>query len=370
MRVAIDIRPLLEEKRGGVSIYAAETARVLAARGGHEYVLFSNGRKRVPADVPPESSGVKHRFFRYPNRLFNASLAFLGTPTVERLTGEVDAVWLPNLNFVATKKPLAVTVHDLSFVRHPKFFSAKQRLWHRLVDARGTLRRADAVIAVSEHTKADVAETFGIDPGRIHVVHPAAGHEFRPQSPADVARVRAAYGLPEHFFLFLGALEPRKNITGIIDAFSRVSGDAHLVIAGGNGWLYEDIYRRAKSSPKADRIRFIGYVAEGDKPALYGAALGLIYPSFYEGFGMPPLEAMAVGTPVVASHVSSLGEVVGDAGLLVDPYVTGEIAEAMTAIATDDALSRMLRERGLARAKKFTWEESADRLERIFASLG
>jgi glycosyltransferase involved in cell wall biosynthesis len=368
MRVAIDIRPLLEERRGGVSIYAAETVRALVSRASHDYVLFSNARGRVPTDVPRESSTVTHRFFRYPNRLFNASLAFLGTPTVESLTGDVDAVWLPNLNFVATKKPLAVTVHDLSFVRSPRFFTAKQRLWHRLVDAKKTLRRADAVIAVSDHTKADVAETFGIPAGRIHVVHPAADARFAPQSPADVARVRAAHLLPEKFYLFLGALEPRKNVAGIIDAFDRLPGDAHLVIAGGSGWLNKDVFRRAASSPKAERIRFLGYVDEADKPALYAAALALVYPSFYEGFGMPPLEAMAVGTPVIASHVSSLGEVVGDAGLLVDPYVVGEIADAMAAVAEGARLRAELSRRGRERAKRFSWEESAARLESVFAA--
>ncbi len=369
MRVAIDIRPLLEERRGGVSIYAAETVRALVSRGSHDYVLFSNARGRVPTDVPRESPTVTHRFFRYPNRLFNASLAFLGAPTVESLTGDVDAVWLPNLNFVATKKPLVVTVHDLSFVRSPRFFTAKQRLWHRLVDAKKTLRRADAVIAVSAHTKADVVETFGIPAERVHVAHPAADPRFRPQSPAEVARVRAALRLPEKFYLYLGALEPRKNIDGVIAAFDRTVGDADLVIAGGGGWLNEDVFRRAAASPKSDRIRFLGYVDEADKPALYAAALALVYPSFYEGFGMPPLEAMAVGTPVVASHVSSLGEVVGDAGLLVDPYAVGEIADAMRAVADDAALVAELGRRGRERAKRFSWQESAARLERVFASL-
>jgi glycosyltransferase involved in cell wall biosynthesis len=369
MRVAIDIRPLLEERRGGVSIYAAETVRALAARAAHRYALFSNARRAVPADVPPESADVTHRFSRYPNRLFNASLAFFGRPKVETLTGDVDCVWLPNLNFVATDKPLAVTVHDLSFIRHPRFFSAKQRLWHRLVDAGRTLRRADAVVAVSAHTKADVIETFGIPAERIHVAHPAADARFRHQSPGEIAHVRAMHRLPERFFLYLGALEPRKNIVGIIDAFDRLSGDEELVIAGGGGWLNGDIFRRAAASPRAAKIRFLGYVDEADKPGLYAASLALVYPSFYEGFGMPPLEAMAVGTPVIASHVTSLGEVVGDAGLLVDPYVVGEIAAAMSALASEPELASTLRKRGFARAKRFTWDESAARLERIFTSL-
>lgn len=370
MRIIVDIRPLLEPRRSGVGTYAAEIIKTLAARGVHDYALFANGAKgRVPADIPAAAAGVEHRFSRYPNRLLNASFAFLGLPKIERLAGRADAVYLPNLNFVATDLPVVVTVHDLSFVRFPRFFSRKQRLWHAFVNARKALAGAAAVVAVSHHTKQDVMETFGLDDGRVVVASPAVSSAYSPRPAAEIGRIREKFGLAGPFFLFLGAIEPRKNIIGIIAAYERIGRDIDLVIAGGKGWLYKDVFRRAAASPKKDRIRFLDYVDDADKPALYAAAAALVYPSFYEGFGMPPLEAMAVGTPVIASHVSSLGEVVADAGLLVDPHSVDDIADAMDAVIADPGLAADLRRRGFERAKHFTWESSAETLERTFAAI-
>lgn len=368
MRVIVDIRPLLEPRRSGVGTYTAEVAKALARRGAHEYALFANGRAPIPADVPPPSPRLTHRFSRYPNRLLNAAFAFLGAPKLERLAGPADVAYLPNLNFVATGLPIVVTVHDLSFVRFPRFFSSKQRLWHAAIGTASLLRRATTVVAVSEHTRRDVIETFGVPEGNVVVAGPGVGPAFAPQGDAEKDRVRKKLRLDRPYFLFLGAIEPRKNIVGLIDAYERVDADLDLVIAGGKGWLYEDVFRRAARSPKRDRIKFPGYVDDADKPALYAAAAALVYPSFYEGFGMPPLEAMAVGTPVVASHVSSLGEVVGDAGLLIDPQDAGDIAAAMTAVVADPRLVGKLRSRGFERAKRFTWDASAATLEKAFSA--
>lgn len=370
MRIIIDIRPLLEPRRSGVGTFTAEATKALAARGAHDYALFANGRgTTVPDDVPAESPHIAHRFSTLPNRLLNASFAFLRRPRLESLAGPADAVWLPNLNFVATSLPVAVTVHDLSFARYPRFFTAKQRLWHRMIDPRRTLRRASAVIAVSEHTRLDVVETYGISPDKVAVAHPGINATFKPQTDAEMRRVREKHGLHRPFFLFLGVIEPRKNVAGLIAAFARCTADADLVIAGGRGWLSDDAFRAAARSPKKGRITFLGYVDEADKAALYAAAAAFVYPSFYEGFGIPPLEAMAVGTPVIASRTSSLGEVVGDAGLLVDPRSPAEIADAMDAVFADLGLAETLRQRGRERARRFTWERTAASLEAAFASL-
>lgn len=370
MRIIIDIRPLLEPRRSGVGTFTAEATKALAARGAHEYALFANGRgTAVPDDVPAESSRVTHRFSTHPNRLLNASFAFLRRPRIESLAGPADAVWLPNLNFVATALPAAVTVHDLSFARYPRFFTAKQRLWHRMINPRLTLRRASAVVAVSEHTRLDVIETYGISPDKVTVAHPGISAAFVPQTDAEVRRIREKHGLHRPFFLFLGVIEPRKNVSGLIAAFERCAADADLVIAGGKGWLCDEVFRAAARSPKKGRITFLGYVDEADKAALYAAAAAFVYPSFYEGFGIPPLEAMSVGTPVIASRTSSLGEVVGDAGLLVDPRSPADIADAMTSVLADRSLADELRRRGHERARRFTWDRTAASLEAAFASL-
>lgn len=371
MRIIIDIRPLLEPRRSGVGTFTAETTKALTARGTHEYALFANGRgTTVPGDVPAPSPRVTHRFSRYPNRLLNASFAFLRRPRIETLAGPADAVWLPNLNFVASALPTVVTVHDLSFSRYPQFFTAKQRLWHRMINPRAALRRASAVVAVSEHTRMDVIETYGVPADKVTVAHPGIGATFVAQEDDAIRRVRERHGLRGPFFLFLGVIEPRKNVAGLIAAFSRVTADADLVIAGGKGWLCDDVFRAAVRSPKKDRIKFLGYVDEVEKPALYAAASAFVYPSFYEGFGIPPLEAMAVGTPVIASRTSSLGEVIGDAGLLVDPRSPADIADAMGAVFADGRLAEELRRRGSVRARDFTWDGTATSLERAFARLG
>ncbi|MFC1639088.1 glycosyltransferase family 4 protein [Patescibacteria group bacterium] len=365
MRIAIDIRPLLEPHRAGVSLYTLNLLWHLAARKAHDYALFCNSsRLPLPEDVPP---GTEKFFTRWPNRGLNACFALLGRPRLERLTGGADLVWLPNLNFAAADVPLVVTVHDLSFVRYPEFFSFKQRAWHRAVRVERMLRRAESVVAVSNHTKEDVCELFGTDEDKVAVVPPAAGQEFVRRGADEVAAVRAKYGLPERFVLYLGTLEPRKNVTGLIRAFDAAeTGDTELVLAGGRGWLYRRIFHAAAESAKRDRIRFLGYVDEADKPALYSAATVFAYPSFYEGFGMPALEALACGVPVLASHTSSLGEVVGNAGLLVNPSNGEEMALGLSELLGDARLRAELAAAGPKRAYLFSWDRSAARLERAF----
>jgi glycosyltransferase involved in cell wall biosynthesis len=371
MKLAIDIRPMLESRRAGVSLYTANLVRALIDRHAFDHVLFLNALGRsIPADVPAASSDVRHAFSRYPNKLLNAAISFLGRPTIESLCGDVDAVYLPNLSFAATERPYAVTVHDLSFVRYPRYFSAKQRAWHAAIHPARLLARASRVIAVSSHTKTDITETFGVPSERIDVISPAVGPEFRRSDDAAIAEIRAKYGIGRRpFILYLGTLEPRKNVRRLIEAYGRIDADADLVIAGGRGWLDGDVFDAAASSPKRDRIRFLGYVDEQDKPALYSAASVFAYPSHYEGFGMPPLEAMACGTPVLASHASSLPEVVGDAGLLVDPHDLTALVDGLEAILTDARLRDAFRDAGPERATRFTWQQSAERLERTLRSL-
>ncbi|MDD5252027.1 MAG: glycosyltransferase family 1 protein [Patescibacteria group bacterium] len=372
MRISIDIRPMLEANRSGVSGYSAHIVNALACRAkpaGWDYALFCNAWNRpLPPDLP-SADWAERRFHHWPNRLLNASFMMLGRPRVEELTGGADLVYLPNINFIATAAPLVVTAHDLSFERFPEFFSAKQRLWHAAIRPRQLFRRAAAVITVSEHTKTDVMELYGVPAEKIHVVPPAPVGDFSRIDAAAISSVRERYSLPDKFFLYLGTIEPRKNLIGLIEAFEKLPRRENLVIAGGRGWLYHDVFRRIAASPARDRIRFLDYFHEADKPALLAAATVFVFPSFYEGFGMPPLEAMAAGTPVVASRVSSLGEVVRDASLLVNPHDIAEIAAAMQAASEDNVLRADLITRGRARAAEFSWDKSAEALENVFAKI-
>ena len=369
MRVAIDIRPLLEAERSGVATYTSHLLTALCQRENNDYALFCNARNRaLPSDIPKESNRVSHAFTRYPNKLLNLSFA-AGYPLIENLVGGADITYLPNINFIATKKPLVVTVHDLSFIRYPQFFSVKQRLWHAAIRPKLLLSKAAAVIAVSEHTKEDIMETYGLPGEKIHVVNPAASPGLEPASQEQQKKVREHYKLPESYFLALSALEPRKNLLSIIHAFEKLPEDTHLAIAGGSGWLNKELFAAASSSPTRERITFLGHIPEYDKAALYSGAMAFVYPSFYEGFGIPPLEAMTCGTPVITSLGSSLGEVVGDAGVLIDPYKPDELHDAMQSMLTDESLRAELIARGKKQASTFTWDKSASRLEDVFSSL-
>jgi glycosyltransferase involved in cell wall biosynthesis len=223
-------------------------------------------------------------------------------------------------------------------------------------------RRATHIIAVSEQSKRDVGDAYGIVPGKVTVIHEAADPRFRPQAAEAVAAVRARYGLPGRYLLFVSTIEPRKNLPRLLEAFERVHAagltDA-LVIVGKRGWLYEDFFAALERSPVREAVLLPGFVPDVDLPAVYAGAQALAFPSLYEGFGLPVLEAMACGTPVVCSNTSSLPEVAGDAALLVDPGDTDAIAEALGCLLTDPGLSQELRARGLEQAGRFSWHRAA-----------
>jgi glycosyltransferase involved in cell wall biosynthesis len=263
--------------------------------------------------------------------------------------------------------PTVVTIHDLIPMLLDAYRgSALVRAYTRLV-ATGA-RRARAIIADSECSKRDIVRLLGIPPQRVHVIYLAAEERLQPvEDEVRLGNVRRRYGLPERYVLYLGGLDQRKNVLTLIRAFARtreVLDDPHrLVIAGRlperESPLFPDPRRVVAELGLGEAVRFVGWVAEEDKPALYSGAACFVYPSLYEGFGLPPLEAMACGAPVIASNASSLPEVVGDAGLLVAPQDVDALAEAMIAVLSDEELRASLRQKGAARAKRFSWEKTA-----------
>ncbi len=261
-----------------------------------------------------------------------------------------------------------VTIHDLIPLLLPLYRgSALVRLYMRLVSA--SARRAHAVIADSECSKRDIIRRLGIPAERVHVVYLAADSHYRPVSKADrLQAVRARYALPEKFLLYLGGFDQRKNVRLIIEAFALMpelyASGYRLVLAGvplgGDSAFFPNPRRLAqKVSLPEDAVQFTGWVAEEDKPALYASAEVFLFPSLYEGFGLPPLEAMACGTPVIASNASSLPEVVGDAARLVDPSNPSAWAEAIRSVTTDASQRAEMRARGIAQAAQFSWGRAA-----------
>ncbi len=366
MKIGFDIRCLMNKNYSGVSYYTFNLLKaIFALDKENQYLLFYNSSKKV--DLPEfNQPNVKYVGFHWPNKIFNLALNFFNEPKLDKLIGGVDIFFAPNLHFVAWSENCkkVIAVHDLSFIRFPEFFNFKMRLWHKLILGKNILGQADMITADSENTKNDLIELLKIPVGKIKVVYLGVSDEFRVLAKDDIRleNARKKYNLPEKFILYLGTLEPRKNIESIIEAYNLLSNcDYDLVIAGGVGWKAKNIFKLAKENPK---IKFIGYIE--DRPALYNLASLFVYPSYYEGFGLPILEAMACGCPVIAGVNSSQGEVVGDAGLLVDPYNINEIKKAMEILLANNELRDDFIKRGLERAHEFTWEKTAKNILRIF----
>jgi glycosyltransferase involved in cell wall biosynthesis len=253
--------------------------------------------------------------------------------------------------------PYLVSIHDMSVSLMPQFHTLKKRLLtSRLVPV--VARGASLVLTPSENTRRDVVRLLRIDPARVRVIPYAPAPGFRP-SP-DPARLKAM-GLREPYFLYVGTLEPRKNLLRALRAFARVAADLpdhRFVIVGQRGWKYDDVVNEASRPDLRGRVELKGYVAEEDLPILYSHAAAFVYPSLYEGFGLPVVEAMACGAPVLTSRSSSLTEIAEGAALLADPYDEAALAEGLRALATDQALAADLRARGLRHAAAFTWERT------------
>ena len=359
-RLLIDGRSLLDPAGGGVFEYARRLTSALKASSRLDATVWANAWKPAPA------AGVD-AMTRVPNKLLHASMRFADRPPLSELAGlRPDALWMPNAHFAPAEPetPLVLTVHDLSYEIYPEFFSLKQRLWHRAVDPRALARRAAAILAVSETTKRDVVERWGVAPERVTVTLEGAELAAAAPSPAEIAAARARLRLPERFILHVGALEPRKNHLGLLDAYHQLRPLARfnglgLVLAGPPGWNNAAILRAIRRSPYRSDIRLLGYVSAADRALLYRLASVFAFPSFYEGFGLPPVEAMAAGLPVVASHAGALGEVIGDAGLLTDPYRPSELSDALAAVLDAPSLAALYAERGRARAASFGWDACA-----------
>ena len=252
--------------------------------------------------------------------------------------------------------PAAITVHDLAIYRNSRWFPGNQPLSTRFVVPRSVLR-ADVVIAVSENTARDVVEFFGIDRKRIEVVPHGVSPKFHPMGHDELEDARTRLGLPERFILFVGTVEPRKNLDTLLDAWVLMRDRPDLVVVGSWGWRYEGI--RQKMERLGPRLHHLESVDPEELPAIYNLARVLAHPAWYEGFGLPPLEAMASGTPVVVSDTSSLPEVVGGAGMVVPAGDVDAWRKALEMVVSDIDLAADMRHRGILRAAQFSWERAA-----------
>jgi glycosyltransferase involved in cell wall biosynthesis len=356
MRVGIDAR-LVYHTRAGIGEYTLRLTQALAATfPAEQFVLVQDFRNRQPLVAAP-----------------NVGTALCPVPSHHRFEQALLPLAIDSYHFdvyhspdfippLRGSMPSVITIHDLAFLIYPHFLTQDSARYYGQIDR--AVRRASCIIAVSESTKRDLVRLLGVADDKITVIHEAADPMFHPMDrQAALRQVQALFEVPSDFILFVSTIEPRKNVAGLLRAYHRLREDYRLtpdlVLAGSRGWLSEDTDQLVDELGLRPHCHFLGHVSNCDLLQLYNAALCLVHPAFYEGFGLTPLEAMACGTPVIVASVSSLPEVVGDAALLVDPKSDEEITVALMRLLTDTNLREELRAKGLRRASAFSWQGSA-----------
>ncbi|MFW5888622.1 MAG: glycosyltransferase family 4 protein [Patescibacteria group bacterium] len=381
--IGIDIRTLMDKQYSGVPEHTLNLIdNILKTeekeKKGNKYKLFYNSAKDVEERIPRfKSSEVEISKLNYPNKIFNYLLQkTLKYPKIDKIL-DVNVFLMPHINFAALSPDCrsVLTVHDISFLRYPEFFSARKNFWHYMINVKKMINSFDKLVSVSNNTKHDIIDICGVKEDKVEVVYPGLDKGLYRRLDAKTCEpIKKKYQLKNKFILYIGTLEPRKNIEGLIESFNifckkRERADCDLVIAGGKGWKSEKIIKKWKSSEYKGRIKFLGYIPRQDKPLLYNAASVFAYPSFYEGFGFPPLEAMACGTPVLTSFSSSLAEVAGESAFLVDPYNSNKIACYLDILMKDENLRQKLRLEGSETVKKYNWEDTAQNYIELMENL-
>jgi len=369
VHIAIDYTPAVRQS-AGIGRLTRHLARELTfLHPEHAYTLFVAGRlAHKSAERAAWPAHVRLRDTLIPERALTILWHRLRLPApAELFTGRCDLFHSTDFALPPTAGARTiVTVHDLTFLRYPECAHPRLRAYLESVAPR-SMRRADRIIADSEATRRDLIELLGAPAEKIGVVYGGIEDEFTAQGePAADAAVRRRHGLEKPYVFSVGTIEPRKNYALLLRAYARMlkkMKDAPiLAIAGGKGWLYDDIFAEVVRCGLKERVRFLGFVPDSDLPALYRGAALFVFPSLYEGFGFPPLEAMACGCPVVCSNASSLPEVVGDAAVLAPPTDEAHWARAIRNTLNDSALRQKMKQRGLAQAARFTWTAAASRL--------
>ncbi len=357
MRIGIDAR-LMKHQPAGISRYTGHLLRALAKLNQtDEFVIFQHRHHRLPLITQANFrrstiyTPVHHRFEQLllPVELARYSLDLLHS------TDFIPPLYSPI--------PAVITVHDLAFLHWPHFLTTDSAAYYGQIDR--AVKHARHIIVPSESTKKDLTRLLGAPDDKVSVIYEAAAPSFQPLPLAATRReVAQTYKIPEAYILIVGTIEPRKNVNGLLHAFHHLRTkynitDVGLVIAGGHGWLYEEIMETVNKLGLQKSTYFLGRVPDEALRKLYVGARCYVHPAHYEGFGLPPLEAMACGTPTIVSNISSLPEVVGDAALLIDPNNPEEIAVALQRLLTDEELYAELRTKGLQRASCFSWEMAA-----------
>ncbi len=372
MTLCLDLSPAAHE-RAGLGRYAASLAHALLALGMPLTAFINDPHEnhlRPPlSELPLHTANLPRKRWR-----LRAAISYFGGPNMDHaFNGTTLFHATEHLLPKITPARSVFTLHDTAYLLFPNYHLLQNRLYLSVMMPR-FLARADAVICVSENTRRDAMRFYQLNPDKVHVIPEGVEPHFQPDlSLEQRAAVRTKYRLPERFILYVGTIEPRKNLTTLLEAYADLHfqyPDVGLVVAGGKGWLYESFFERLRGLGLENVVTLTGYVPEADLPALINCAEVFAYPSVFEGFGLPPLEAMACGVPVICSNASSLPEVVGEAGLLLPPTDVQAWQEALSHLLADATLRADLRARGLIRARQFTWENAARRTLDVYQAIG
>jgi glycosyltransferase involved in cell wall biosynthesis len=381
MRIGVDIISLASGTVSGVEQYALQILkRMVAENPNDEFVVFAidhyfrdfgdkldkilNG----PGKFLLEAKNVTVKKLPWPKIPLSLHFAWkvLGLPKVDKFLGGIEVMFQPAplLLPLSAKTPRVVTFHDLAPAIYPQFWTLTSRLWHWQMNYPVRAREASKIIAVSENTKKDLIRFYGVDPEKITVVYEGVSEELlQPISESEVAAVKQKFNLPDEFLFYIGSIEPRKNVIAAVRALKCLKDKGFdkmkLVLAGSKAWKESEVWREIENLHLKNEVLFLGLVEEREKAALFRLALGFIFPSLYEGFGLPVLEAMAAGCPVITSQSSSLPEVTLDAALLIDPFDQGSINQAVLDLVSNENLRAELKAKGLKRAAYFSWDRAA-----------
>jgi glycosyltransferase involved in cell wall biosynthesis len=365
VRIGVDSRPLREKQTSGIPMYVRSLLSALAeVDQENEYILYAHKDFEFP--LP------NHRWSKRSGAITRYGSVWMQAELPLWLTQDkVDVFWgtqhiLPLMMSRDIKAVL--TMLDLVHLVFPETMKRLNYIINKYIIP-PSVHRTDAILAISSWTLSDVKRFLNPQNKIMKVVHLGTNDRFHPMDPARAkARIREVFNLPEKFLLTVGTFEPRKNVAGTVQAFSKIAEKIphHLAVVGQKGWKNQGVLDNIMRSPLRDRIHLLGYVSDDLLPVIYAACDAFIYPSLYEGFGLPPLEAMACGVPVICSNVSSIPEIVDDAALLVNPYSVDDIAEGILRVVTDVGLRAELVSKGSRRVREFSWNKAAHQVKEVF----
>lgn len=371
MKIAIDITPLKQENLSGVGKYLKEVlSRLLILDQKNKYFLISFGRKNKNIDVDFKGENVNLIHYKIPSKLmFFFSLFFKWSKL------NIDIFWLPNFNICHLKDKnikLITTIHDLSFIRYRQFLNWSRKLWHIFVCPKKIIQRSDKIIAVSQNTSLDLQNIYNVSSDKIIVSPLGVNQKFKKiENQEYLQQIKEKYKLKNDFILFIGTKEPRKNILAIIKSFVRINQNIDLLIVGPSGWkenIWRDYYENLNDDIRA-KIKILDYCPENDLPALYNLAKVFVWPSFYEGFGLPVLEALACGCPVISSNNSSLPEVVKNNALLIEAFDTEDLYQALNQLLFNKEFYFFYKNKSFNKEYYNNWDKSAEKILKLFEKL-